>query len=120
MAPPFLAFHFWRKNCCEDADSSYLPAHMQYFTLIGGFIGFLLTLLVSLVAGKNLEDAVFNATIGCILTALLFRIFRFVIEYCAKQVVNEKVRLREIEKAAAAETPAPTESTSETPAQPAA
>ena len=120
MAPSFLAFHFWRKNCCEDADSSYLPAHMQYFTLIGGFIGFLLTLLVSLVAGKNLEDAVFNATIGCVLTALLFRVFRFVVEYCAKQVVNEKARLREIEKASASEAPPTPDSTGETPAQPAA
>ncbi|MFM8983671.1 MAG: hypothetical protein ACKOLA_12370 [Spartobacteria bacterium] len=27
---------------------------MQYFTLIGGFVGFLLTLAVSLLAGKEL------------------------------------------------------------------
>jgi len=93
---------------------------MQYFTLIGGFIGFLLALLVSLVAGKNLEDAVFNATIGCILAALLFRVFRFVVEYCAKQVVNEKARLREIEKTSAAEAPPPPDSIGETPAQPTA
>jgi len=93
---------------------------MQYFTLIGGFTGFVLAFLVSLVGGKNLEDSVFNATIGCIITALLFRVFRFVVEYCAKQVVAEKARLRDLEKAAAAETPPQPEGTPETPAQPAA
>ena len=93
---------------------------MQYFTLIGGFTGFVLAFLVSFVAGKNLEDAVFNATIGCVLTALLFRVFRSVIEYCAKQVVAEKARLRDIKTTAEAEAPPPQESTPETPAQPAA
>jgi uncharacterized membrane protein YjfL (UPF0719 family) len=93
---------------------------MQYFTLIGGFTGFVLAFLVSLVAGKNLEDSVFNATMGCILTALLFRVFRSVIEYCAKQVVAEKTRLRDIEKATAEEAPPPQDSMPETPAQPAA
>jgi ABC-type antimicrobial peptide transport system permease subunit len=93
---------------------------MQYFTLIGGFTGFVLAFLVSFVAGKTLEDTVFNATIGCVLTALLFRVFRLVIEYCAKQVVAEKARLRDIKKTAEAEAPPPQESTPETPAQPAA
>ena len=93
---------------------------MQYFTLIGGFTGFVLAFLVSLVAGKNLEDSVFNATMGCILTALLFRVFRSVLEYCAKQVVAEKARLRDIEKATLAEAMPPADSTPETPVQPAA
>lgn len=93
---------------------------MQYFTLIGGFIGFVLTFLVSLVAGKNLEDTVFNATIGCVITALLFRLFRLAIEYCAKQVVAEKARLRDLEQATAAEPAPPPENTPETPVQPAA
>ena len=93
---------------------------MQYFTLIGGFTGFVLAFLVSLVAGKNLEDAVLNATIGCLLTALLFRVFRIIVEYCAKQVVAEKARLRDIEKATADEAPPPQDSIPETPAQPAA
>ena len=115
-----LRSNFWRKNCCELGDFLYPPAHMQYFTLIGGFTGFVLAFLVSLVAGKNLEDSVFNATMVCILTALLFRVFRSVIEYCAKQVVAEKARLRDIEKATAAEAMPPADSTPETPAQPAA
>lgn len=93
---------------------------MQYFTLIGGFTGFILAFLVSLIAGKNLEDTVFNATIGCVLTALLFRVFRFIVEYCAKQVVAEKARLRDIEKASAEEAQSPQDSMPETPAQPAA
>jgi uncharacterized membrane protein YjfL (UPF0719 family) len=93
---------------------------MQYFTLIGGFTGFVLTFLVSLVAGKNLEDTVFNATIGCVITALLFRLFRLAIEYCAKQVVAEKARLRDLEQAIAAEPAPPPENTPETPVQPAA
>lgn len=88
--------------------------------LIGGFTGFVLTFLVSLVAGKNLEDTVFNATIGCVITALLFRLFRFVIEYCAKQVVAEKARLRDLEKANAEQPAPPPDITPETPAQPAA
>ena len=93
---------------------------MQYFTLIGGFTGFILAFLLSLVEGKNLEDTVFNATTGCVLTALLFRVFRFIVEYCAKQVVAEKARLRDIEKATAEEAPPPQDSMPETPAQPAA
>jgi len=93
---------------------------MQYFTLIGGFTGFVLTFLVSLLAGKNLEDTVFNATIGCIVTALLFRLFRLAMEYCANQVVAEKARLRDLEQANAAESSPPPEDSPETPAQPAA
>ena len=93
---------------------------MQYFTLIGGFTGFVLTFLVSLVAGKNLEDTVFNATIGCVITALLFRLFRLAIEYCAKQVVAEKARLRDLEQATPTEPAPPPENTPETPVQPAA
>jgi phosphotransferase system glucose/maltose/N-acetylglucosamine-specific IIC component len=92
---------------------------MQYFTLIGGFTGFVLAFLVSLLANKNLEASVFNATIGCILTALLFRVFRFVIEYCAKQVVAEKTRLRELERSSIPDSPPP-DNTPDAPAQPAA
>ena len=92
---------------------------MQYFTLIGGFTGFVLAFLVSLLANKNLEASLFNATIGCILTALLFRIFRFVIVYCAKQVVTEKARLRELERSSAPDTP-PADNTPDASAQPAA
>lgn len=70
---------------------------MQYFMLIGGFVGFLLTLLASIVAGKDLADSVFNATIGCIVVAFLFRAFRYAAEYCAKQIIAEKARIREQE-----------------------
>ncbi len=76
--------------------------------------------MVSLVSGKSIDEAVLNATIGCFLTALLFRVFRIIIEYCAKQVVAEKARLRDIEKATADEAPPPKDSMPETPAQPAA
>ncbi len=76
---------------------------MQYFTLIGGFIGFALTLAVSILSDKELGTSVFNATVGCLVIAFLFRGFRFVAEYCAKQVVNERCRVRDEELAAAAE-----------------
>lgn len=68
---------------------------MQYFTLIGGFLGFLLTFVVSIFAGKDLAESVFNATIGCIVTAFLFRGLRFSIEYCARQIVAQKTRERD-------------------------
>lgn len=71
------------------------PSPMQYFTLIGGFVGFLLVLVVSFLAGKDMADSVFNATIGCVLVALLFRALRFAAELCAKQVIAEKTRLRD-------------------------
>jgi uncharacterized membrane protein YjfL (UPF0719 family) len=73
---------------------------MQYFTLIGGFIGFVLTFAVSLFSGKNLSDSVFNATVGCLLIALLFRGFHLVIERCAAQIVAEKTRQRDLARAA--------------------
>ncbi|MFM8364434.1 MAG: hypothetical protein ACKOAS_04710 [Verrucomicrobiota bacterium] len=73
---------------------------MQYFTLIGGFVGFLLTFAVSLFAGKDLAESVFNATIGCIIVGLLFRGFRAAAEHCAKQIVAEKTRLRDEQRAA--------------------
>jgi hypothetical protein len=76
------------------------PSPMQYFTLIGGFIGFLLTLAVSFLAGKDLADSVFNATIGCVLVGLLFRALRYAAELCARQIVAEKTRLRAEELAA--------------------
>jgi uncharacterized membrane protein YjfL (UPF0719 family) len=68
---------------------------MQYFTLIGGFIGFLLTLAVSIFAEKDLSTSVFNATIGCIVVAILFRGLRYTAEVCAKQIVEQKARLRD-------------------------
>lgn len=73
---------------------------MQYFTLIGGFVGFLLTLGASFLAGKDLADSVFNATIGCVVVAFLFRAFRYAAEHCAKQVVAQKARIRNEELAA--------------------
>lgn len=73
---------------------------MQYFTLIGGFVGFLLTLAVSFLAGKDLADSVSNATIGCVLVAILFRAFRYAAEHCAKQIVAQKTRIRDEELAA--------------------
>jgi hypothetical protein len=73
---------------------------MQYFTLIGGFVGFLLTFAVSLLAGKDLAESVFNATIGCIVGGFLFRGFRAAAEHCAKQIVAEKTRLRDEQRAA--------------------
>jgi hypothetical protein len=94
---------------------------MQYFTLIGGFVGFLLTFGVSLLSGKDLAQSLFNATIGCVVMGLLFRGFHAAIGHCAKQVVAEKARLRDEQLAAEqagnpdpdAATPAPD---SETPA----
>jgi hypothetical protein len=68
---------------------------MQYFTLIGGFVGFLLTFGVSLFSGKDLAASIFNATIGCVVMGLLFRGFHAALEHCAKQVVAEKARLRD-------------------------
>jgi uncharacterized membrane protein YjfL (UPF0719 family) len=73
---------------------------MQYFTLIGGFVGFLLTLAVSFLAGKDLADSVFNATIGCVVVAFLFRALRYAAELCAKQIVAQKTRIRDEELAA--------------------
>jgi hypothetical protein len=73
---------------------------MQYFTLIGGFVGFLLTFGVSLLSGKDLAQSVFNATIGCVVMGLLFRGFHAAIGHCAKQVVAEKTRLRDEQLAA--------------------
>lgn len=85
---------------------------MQYFTLIGGFFGFLLTLAVSIFAGKELAESVFNATVGCIVTAFLFRGLRFSLEYCARQVVVEKTRERdELRAAEAAQAEAAAETT---------
>lgn len=86
---------------------------MQYFTLIGGFLGFVLTLVVSLLSQKDLSTSVFNATIGCVITGFLFRGFRFIAEYCAKQVVAERTRIRD-EEAAAAEAEAAANPLSET------
>jgi uncharacterized membrane protein YjfL (UPF0719 family) len=81
---------------------------MQFFTLIGGFIGFLLTLAVSLLAGKSLEICILNATIGCVIVGFLFRGLHYAVEHCAKQIVAEKTRIRDeqlaAEQAAAATT----------------
>jgi hypothetical protein len=88
---------------------------MQYFTLIGGFVGFLLTFGVSLFAGKDLAESVFNATIGCIVMGMLFRGFRAAAEHCARQVVAEKTRLRDEQLAAEQSTTPGADSTSTPP-----
>ena len=88
---------------------------MQYFTLIGGFVGFLLTFGVSLFAGKDLAESVFNATIGCIVMGMLFRGFRAAAEHCARQVVAEKTRLRDEQLAAEQSATTEADSTSTPP-----
>jgi uncharacterized membrane protein YjfL (UPF0719 family) len=90
---------------------------MQYFTLIGGFLGFVLTLVVSLLSQKDLSTSVFNATIGCVITGFLFRGFRFIAEYCAKQVVAERTRIRDEETAAAAAATAEAEAAANPPSE---
>lgn len=84
---------------------------MQYFTLIGGFLGFLLTLAVSILAEKDLAASVFNATIGCIVTAFLFRGLHFSLEICSRQIIAQKTRDRDEQRAAEQATAAPAEPT---------
>ena len=59
---------------------------MKYFLLIGGFSGFLIVFASGVGAGKDLSTVLCNATVGCLLSALLFRGFRHLLAYLLRQV----------------------------------
>ena len=68
----------------------FLP--MKFFMLLGGFVGFLLTMMAGIFAGAELWVVVLNASFGCIGGALLFRMFRKVVASSVREAVAQKAR----------------------------
>jgi len=74
------------------SSNQFLP--MKYFMLLGGFFGFSLTLAMGVVAGGELGMVVFQSSVGCIVGAILFRMFRKVVASSVREVATQKVRER--------------------------
>lgn len=75
---------------------------MKYFLLIGGFCGFFFVFASGIAAGNDLSDVLRNATIGCMVGALLMRGFRMLLTHQVRQVATQQAELS-TEGAAAAE-----------------
>lgn len=48
---------------------------MSRYFLIGGFAGFALLFTISITSGASIDKALRNAMVGCVLFALLFRVY---------------------------------------------
>lgn len=83
-----------RNVLCRQMLSSehFLP--MKFFMLLGGFFGFAITLAASYMAGCDLWWAVFQSSIGCLVGAYLFRMFRKVVASSVREVAIQKAKLR--------------------------
>ena len=65
---------------------------MKYFMLLGGFIGFMIVMVAGVMGGSELWMVVFHASIGCVVGAFLFRIFRKVVARSVREVAMQKSR----------------------------
>lgn len=68
----------------------FLP--MKFFMLLGGFLGFLAVMSAGLLAGSDPWLVLLNASIGCVIGAILFRVFRSVVSNSVKEIVIQKHR----------------------------
>ena len=58
----------------------------KYSLILGGFFGFLLTFSVSYLTGGNITDALKDASIGCVVGAVLMKVFLFILELAIKSL----------------------------------
>jgi hypothetical protein len=64
----------------------------RYLVALGGFLGFALTLFGSVAASKDIAIALRDASIGCLIGALMLRAFAQVINACIRAIRVEKAR----------------------------
>ncbi|GEM_PF-2015892 len=88
--PKRLARHLLCKQLLSS--TQFLP--MKFFMLLGGFFGFAITLAASTMAGCDLWWAVFQSSLGCMVGAYLFRMFRKVVAASVREVAVQKARSR--------------------------
>lgn len=50
-----------------------MQASMKFFTALGGFLGFALVMGVGLAAGRLAASLLFEASVACVIGAMLFR-----------------------------------------------
>lgn len=62
----------------------------KYSLLLGGFFGFSLTLLVSFITDGTTIDIISDASIGCVVGAILMRIFLFIVELSLKSLQSQE------------------------------
>jgi hypothetical protein len=66
---------------------------MQYFFLLGGFVGFLIPCGVGLYLGHDPVHMLFNSGVGCLVGAYVMRTFWRVMARCVRNSMVEKSRL---------------------------
>jgi hypothetical protein len=67
---------------------------MQYFFLLGGFIGFLLPCAIGVLTGQEPGGVLLRAGVGCLGGAYLMRGFWMLIARCLRNSMVEKSRLQ--------------------------
>ena len=77
---------------CRQLIHSHQFLPMKYFMLLGGFLGFTISMGAGIFAGSELWMVVFNASLGCVVGALLFRIFRKVVAGSVREVAMQRSR----------------------------
>jgi len=75
---------------CRQLIKSHQFLPMKYFMLLGGFIGFMIVMVAGVLGGTELWMVVFHASIGCVVGAVLFRIFRKVVARSVREVAMQK------------------------------
>lgn len=71
----------------------------QTLIILGGFLGFAACFVTGMLAGLDIGQTLFNASLGCLITAMLFNILAWLMLDCVK---TQRVRLRKAAQTAPA------------------
>jgi uncharacterized membrane protein len=77
---------------CKQLIRSHQFLPMKYFMLLGGFVGFLIVMAAGVMAGGELWMVVLHSSAGCVVGAVLFRVFRKVVAGSVREVAMQKSR----------------------------
>ena len=74
--------------------------HSKFFLLLGGFIGFAVVFFAGLLVTNRIDAVLRDATIGCLVGALLMRLFLHVVTNAMQDVAARKKAEREAQEEA--------------------
>ena len=77
---------------CKQLIRSHQFLPMKYFMLLGGFSGFLIVMAAGVLGGGELWMVVLQSSAGCVVGAVLFRVFRKVVAGSVREVAMQKSR----------------------------
>ncbi len=66
---------------------------MRYFVLLGGSVGFALTIALGVLTGQEPSRILLNSGVGCLVGAYVMKVFWTVMARCVRNAHAEKARV---------------------------